>query len=512
MTPGANGRRYVGAASIVAVLTALSALLEHHAEPADLTMLYLLGVVVSAIAFGRGPAIAAALLSVAAFDFLFVPPRFTFRVSEARYLVTFAVMLVVAAITGTLTARLRDQRERALIRERRVASLHRLSHDLAVRGSAVDVLEAAVARIGELPGIEAAANLPNAQGAMVVAVGNSSILEPEAERAAALASLRHGRPTGFPPGANPGIRGVHFPLIAGTRVNAVLSLRGTEPGALVDPERMEMVRAYSSLTALALERCRLAEESRRAQTQIDAERTRSALLSSVSHDLRTPLAAITGAASALRDHSPKIGDAARRELVETISEEADRLSRLIGNLLDMTRLESGTLRVTKEWHSLEEVVGASLARLEPELGDREIRLSLPADLPLIPMDDVLFEQVIRNLVENAHKYSGNGHPIDIHASVDPIGLRLDVADRGEGFDPGDVERIFEKFYRGTKSRVRPGAGLGLAICRGIVKAHGGSIEAAARDGGGAVFTVRLPLDGSPPSVDPERAGEQTAQG
>src|SRR6185503_13245157 len=233
MTPGANGRRYVGAAAIVAGVTALSALLGHHAEPADLTMLYLLGVVVSAIAFGRGPAIAAALLSVAAFDFLFVPPRFTFRVSEARYLVTFAVMLVVAAITGTLTARLRDQRERALIRERRVASLHRLSHDLAVRGSAVDVLEAAVARIGELPGIEAAANLPNAQGAMVVAAGNSSILEPEAERAAALASLRHGRPTGFPPGANPGIRGVHFPLIAGTRVNAVLSLRGTEPGALV---------------------------------------------------------------------------------------------------------------------------------------------------------------------------------------------------------------------------------------------------------------------------------------
>ncbi len=501
---------YGGAIAIVAGATAISAILQHHSESSDLTMLYLLGVVISAIAFGRGPAIAAALLSVAAFDFLFVPPRFTFRVSDARYLVTFAVMLVVAVITGTLTARLREQRERALLRERRIASLHRLSHDLALRSGTAEVLEAAISRIGELLGVRAAAIVPDGRGAITFATGDPGVLEAEHERAAAQSALLHGRPIGFPYAAPAGVRGLHIPLVAGTRVNAVLSLSASNPEALFDTERMEMIRSFSSLTALALERCRLADDTRHAQTQIEAERARSALLSSVSHDLRTPLAAITGAASTLRDQASEIGEVARRELADTISEEAERLNRLIGNLLDMTRLESGTLRVKKEWHSLEEVVGASLTRLGPELAGREVHVSLAPDLPLIPMDDVLFEQVVRNLVENAHKYSDVSHSIDIRAAVDKEELRLEVADRGEGLAPGEEKRVFEKFYRGSRAATRPGAGLGLAICRGIVEAHGGTIAATKRPGGGSLFTVRLPLEGTPPEVECEDASDPPA--
>lgn len=473
-------------------------------------MLYLLGVVIAAMALGRGPAIAAALASVAAFDFLFVPPRFTFRVSEARYLVTFAVMLVVAVITGTLTARLRDQRERALVRERRIASLQRLSQDLALRGASAEVLEAAANRVEALLGIKVAALLPDGRGPGIVAAGDPGVLENEAERAAAEAALRHGRPVGFPPGSSPTVRGLHIPLIAGTRANAVLSLSGSNPEVFLDPERMEMIRAYSSLTALALERCRLAEDARHAQGQIEAERARSALLSSVSHDLRTPLAAITGAASALRDGGVTIEEETRRELAETISEEAARLNRLIANLLDMTRLESGTLRVTKEWHSLEEVVGAALTQLERELADREVRVSIPEDLPLIPMDAVLFEQVVRNLVENAHKHAPGREPIEIRAAIEGAELRLDVADRGEGFAAGEEHRAFEKFYRGPRAASRAGAGLGLAIAWGIVRAHGGTIAAANRSGGGAQVTVRLPLEGTPPTIDGEAVPDSTA--
>jgi two-component system sensor histidine kinase KdpD len=371
----AGGKAYGGTLLIVAGCTAAAAFMRPHFDPANLTMIYLLGVVVSAIAFGRAPAIMAAVLSVAVFDFAFVPPRFTLRVSDTQYLVTFGVMLVVAIVIGTLTARLQEQRAWAVLREQRTTELHRLSRDL--------------------------------------------------------------------------------------------------------------------------------------QMQAETERTRSALLSSVSHDLRTPLAAITGAASSLRDGSRTLSEATREELADTIAEEALRLNRLIGNLLDMTRLESGAPSPRKDWHSLEEVVGAALARLEPALQDRVVRLDLPEDLPLVPLDGVLFEQVVWNLVENAIKYAPPGGPIEISAGIQGGELRFDVADRGPGIGSDDEHRLFEKFYRGASASGQPGVGLGLSICDAIVRAHGGTIEAANRAGGGAVFTLWLPLEGAPgslPEEEPARAG------
>jgi len=356
-------KAYGGSVLIVAACTAIAAFMQRHFDPPNLTMIYLLGVVVAAIAFGRGPAVLTAVLSVAVFDFLFVPPRFNFGVSDTQYLVTFGVMLVVAIVIGTLTAWLREQHEWALYREQRAAELHRQARDL--------------------------------------------------------------------------------------------------------------------------------------QLQAETERTRSALLSSVSHDLRTPLAVITGAASSLRDGASTLSEPTRQELADTIAEEALRLNRLIGNLLDMTRLEAGALAPRKEWESLEEVVGAALERLEPALQKRPVVLKLARDLPLVPLDAVLFEQAVRNLVENANKYSAAGQPIEILAAIQGDELRFEVADRGPGIRPGEEQRLFEKFYRGANASGQPGVGLGLSICEAIARAHGGTVTAANRPGGGAVFAIWLPLEGTP---------------
>ena len=497
-----KARAYAGSVLVTAGVTILALLLRQSLESSDLTMLYLLGVVVAAISFGLGPAIAAAVLSVLAFDFLFVPPHFTFRVSDVRYLVTFTIMLVVAVITGTLTARLREQRERAKVRERRIAALYRLSHDLAAQSGARDVLATAVAHVQEVLGVRALASVPTDDDAVESPVGDPSVLETEADSEAVQGTLRSGRPAGLTEGGAAGSRVLHMPVVAGSGVRAVLSVR-LHSGQVLEPERLELFRAFSSLIGLALERCRMEDRARHTQSQIEIERARSALLSSVSHDLRTPLTAITGAATTLRDDaSGALGASTRRELAETIADEAQRLHRSIANLLDLTRLESGTLQVHKEWHSVEEVVGAALTRLGPELDGRTIQVSLTG-LPLIPMDDILFEQVVRNLVDNAMRHSGNDEPVLIQGQFEDHELRLEVSDSGRGLTEEEESRVFEKFYRGRGASNRGGAGLGLAICRGIVEAHGGTIEAANRAAGGAVFTVRLPVEGSPPTIESE---------
>ncbi|HEU4764618.1 MAG TPA: DUF4118 domain-containing protein [Candidatus Eisenbacteria bacterium] len=500
MNPRRRAGGYVGVLLILGVCTALAALMQRHFDFAGLTMVYLLGVVVSAVAFGRGPAVLASVLSVAIFDFAFVPPRYTFEVADAQYLVVFAVMLTVAVITGTLTARLREQREESRMRERRTEALYRLTHDLAVRSTVRDVLLAAVERVSELFGARAAALVADPQGVLTIAAGDPAAVASAPDRAAAEWAYSNGQAAGAVTGIPPGARGISTPLIAGAKVLGVLSLDAPAPGS----DAQELLRALSNQTALALERCRLAEDATRIRGQIEVERARSALLSSVSHDLRTPLASIAGAASSLK--AGDLPSGTRADLAQMISEEAERLDRLIGNLLDMTRVESGTLQVKKEWHSMEDIVGAALTRLERQLGGRRVRLSLPADLPLVPADDVLLEAVVRNLVENAHKYSAPEAPIDVAACIEGTWLRLDVADRGIGLREGEERRVFEKFYRGEPARALPGVGLGLAICRGVIEAHRGTIEAANRAGGGAVFTVRLPLEGAPPGVEPEGAG------
>jgi two-component system sensor histidine kinase KdpD len=260
------------------------------------------------------------------------------------------------------------------------------------------------------------------------------------------------------------------------------------------------LETFAAQTALAIERVALVDEAQQARLRSETERLRSSLLSAVSHDLRTPLATITGSASALIEGEGSLDVATRRELAQAIEDEADRLNRLVHNLLEMTRLESGGIRVRKDWHPLEEVVGSALARVEKHLGERRVDIRLPPDLPLVPLDPLLIEQVLINLLENAVKYAPGDAPIEISASVENHTARLAVADRGPGFAPGEVTRVFDKFYRGQAVGTRSGAVLGLAIARGIVEAHGGRITAEPRSGGGALFRFTLPLAAEPPEV------------
>jgi len=336
--------------------------------------------------------------------------------------------------------------------------------------------------------------------------GDPAIVQPAVEREAAQRAFETGQIAGLEHVGGEGV--LHMPLEAGIHRYGVMSV--VPRAGSWSAERFQLFRVLVSQAALALERCRLADEVHAARSLADTERSRSALLSSVSHDLRTPLAAITGAATSLRDGSSRLADATRRDLADMIAEEAQRLNRLIGNILDMTRLESGMLRVRREWHSLEELVGAALVRLEGTLGSRPVQLDLPPDLPLVSLDGVLFEQVLSNLIENAHKYSAIELPIEIRAEIAGATLRLEVADRGPGLPRGEETRVFEKFHRGPGTSAIPGAGLGLAICQGIVEAHGGTISAADRDGGGSVFTVLLPLEGEPPIVEQERGASAAA--
>jgi two-component system sensor histidine kinase KdpD len=280
----------------------------------------------------------------------------------------------------------------------------------------------------------------------------------------------------------------------------VLGVVPASAAQTVDWEQLHLLEAFAGLVALAVERVELETEADRIRLDIETERLRSSLLSAVSHDLRTPLSVITGASSTLLDSDQSLAPKVRRELAASILEESERLNRLVANLLDMTRLQAGALQVQKQWQPVEEVIGASLARLSRQLKDHPVTTDIAPDLPFAPLDDLLIQQVLVNLLENAVRYTPPGTPIKVSARKDDNSVLIDVADRGPGLPPGDPTQLFEKFYRAGDSASRIGAGLGLAICRGIVKLHGGKIQAENRPGGGAVFRFSLPLEGGPPAV------------
>jgi two-component system sensor histidine kinase KdpD len=286
------------------------------------------------------------------------------------------------------------------------------------------------------------------------------------------------------------------PLIGSTGAVGVLGLRPTDRHAMDEPERLHQLETFAAQTALALERAHMATEAQEAEVRIETERLRNSLLSSVSHDLRTPLATITGAVSTILDNTTRVDERTRRELLESVHEEAERLNRLVQNLLEMTRLESGALQLRKELHPPEEVIGAALSRLGKRLGERRITTRVPPDLPLVAMDDVLIEQVLVNLLDNAIKYTPAGSPLDIIATATDENLTIEVADHGPGLPPGREDKVFEKFYQTEPGEGR-GAGLGLAICQGIVRAHGGRIWAQNLPGGGVAFLFTLPLGERP---------------
>jgi two-component system sensor histidine kinase KdpD len=335
-----------------------------------------------------------------------------------------------------------------------------------------------------------------------------SLVAAASELAAARWAYEYG-PAGSGTDAPSGAIGTYLPLALGDTTMGVIGLVVSEVTTLRDPATRQLLETLCGQTAQALQRVQLAQEAQAAELRARTEELRSSLLSSVSHDLRTPLAAVTGAASTLLARGSTLSLRDRDDLAQAIHEEAARLARLVANLLDMTRLESGTLALKREWIPLEEPLGAALGQLESQLETRELKVDVPADLPLVPMDAVLIEQLLINLVENAIKYAGAG-PIELSARATVEGVEITVGDRGPGVPAGSEGRLFEKFYRGAQGGGGRGAGLGLAICRAIVTAHEGEISVRNRDGGGAQFTVRLPITGTPPTIpfDASASGEE----
>jgi two-component system sensor histidine kinase KdpD len=495
-------RGHLGALPVVAVSTLVVWTMHRHFDLSNLAMVYLLGVTVVAVAFGRGPAILAAVLSVGLFDFFFVPPRFTFGVADAQYVITFGVMLVVAIVIGTLAARTRDQALAARAREKRTAALYQLSRELSAGRTTPALLESAVACIRDVFGARAAILRPGERDRLAPAAGDAGLFqEGDHELGVAQWTFDHAQPAGLGTDTLPASRALHLPLIASGAALGVLSVRPTDAVRVTDPDRLQLLLTFANQTAVALERAQLAERAETARVDAEAERARNALLSSVSHDLRTPLAVITGSATALRDGAATMPEVVRRELSETIADEATRLNRLVGELLDMTRLESGKLPLRREWHSLEEIAGGVIVRLERSAPGRRVELSAAAGLPMVQVDEVLIGQAIHHLLENAIDLSPATTTVEVGIVREGDALVVEVADRGPGLPPGEESRVFEKFYRGPASRERRGAGLGLTICRGIVEAHGGEVSASARPGGGATFRIRLPVGDPAPAVD-----------
>jgi two-component system sensor histidine kinase KdpD len=473
-------------------------------EPANLIMTYLLAILAIATRYGRGPSVLASVLSVAAFDFFFVPPYLTFAVANTQYLLTFAVMLVVGLVISGLTVRIRLQAEAARQREQRTGVLYAMSRELAQAGAVESLVAIAARHIGEVFGAEVAVFLPDRAGHLRTAPHEGGAQLEENDVTLRQWVFEHRRPAGLGAGTSSSARAVHLPLLGHDSPLGVVSVRPQRRDAFTTPEPLRQLETFVNQTALALERARLADEAQDARVRAEAERLRSSLLTSVSHDLRTPLASITGAATTILESGARLDSRTQQELVESVRDEADRLNRLVQNLLEMTRLESGALQLRKEWHPLEEVIGAALHRLGQRLANRRVTTRVPPDLPLVAIDDVLIEQVLVNLLDNAIKYTPSGSPIAVIATATDRAVTVEVADHGAGLPPGEEDKVFEKFYRGQPAGGR-GAGLGLAICHGIIKAHGGHIWAQNLPEGGVAFLFNLPLADTPPASVPTDA-------
>src|SRR5450830_750352 len=496
-------RGYVWAAVSCAVTTALAWWLIAYLHPANVIMLYLVGVMIVAVRYGRSASALASFLSVLAFDFFFVAPRFSISVSDARYLITLLVMLAVSLFISSLASRMRHQANVAMLREARAGNLYMLGKELAAVLTLDQILEIGRRHLGAVFGARTAFCLPDSSDHVRVAA-------PEQHDAHALQQIDLGvaqwvydndQAAGRGTATLPAAQALYLPLNATMRTRGVLAFVAEDPLQLALPENRQMLEIFCSQIAMAIERLHYAEVAQDALVTMESERLRNSLLSAISHDLRTPLTSLVGSAEALA-RVPSLG-ADEREMAITISEQSQRMSGLVENLLDMARLQSGGITLNRQWNSIEEVVGTALRLLNKTLGERRVETHLPADLPLVRFDAVLIERVFANLIENAVKYAPAGEIIVVDARANAGRMEISVIDRGPGFPAGMEERAFEKFTRGDTESSTPGVGLGLAICRAIVDAHGGTIRALpASAHGGARVCFTLPLD-KPPALPEE---------
>ena len=490
--------RYLAALAITAACTILAQFMFPYLELSNLVMVYLLGVTATGLRFGRGPSVLAAVLNVAAFDFFFVPPRYTFAVSDAQYLITFGVMLLIALVIATLMANVRQQTRVAGARERRTALLYRMSRELTATRGTADMARIAVKHVAEGFQCEAVVLLPDGVGKL------HSPREPPVEgsyRGSDLAVAQwvfdHGRRAGFGSDTLPAAPALYLPLGDSRRLLGVLAVLPRNRRLVLLPEQLHLLETFAGQIGLAVERERLAAQAEAARVSAQSESLRNTLLASISHDLRTPLAVMAGAGSTLAQHGTALDETTRTTLARTIETRAREMSELISNVLDLTRFEAGTFALRREWESIDDLAAVALERLRERLAGHSVELRLPGETPPVFVDAILVVQLFANLFDNFIKYTPAGSRATVTAVPEGALLRVVVDDDGPGLPPGDPARLFDKFQRGDGEGVIAGVGLGLAICRAIVQAHGGTIRAAARpEGGGARFEFTLPATGT----------------
>jgi two-component system, OmpR family, sensor histidine kinase KdpD len=487
--------RYLAGIGLVVLATFLGYFVRDRLEPANLVMIYLACTVIAALFLGRGPSLLVTVLGVLAFDFFLIPPYLTFSVSDTQYLVTFAVLFIVSLVVSTLVVRVRDQAESAIQREAHTAALFSLGRDLTSSIDLKQVADTVITKIQQVFGGEAGLFIP-VDGRLKLFTASPGFQDDSNHSGVASLAFEHGKPAGVGTDTLPAVKVRCQPLKTARGMVGVISIQPEQTGILSNPEQRQILDSFANQAALAIERTLLEEQARQAEILKVTEKLQSSLLNSISHDLRTPLVSITGALSSLRATNLVLDQASRETLLDTAFEEAERLNRLVGNLLNMTRIEAGAIHLQKEPCDIQDALGAAIEQLGERLQMRELKIIIPPDLGLVMVDIPLFEQVLVNLLDNAVKYSTEDTAIEINVVQADNSVQIDICDRGIGIPEAALELIFDKFYRVQRPERVTGTGLGLAICRGIVEAHGGTIVALNRPGGGSILQVILPK-GSP---------------
>lgn len=491
-----SARSVVAAAIVCAAVTLLAWPLAASLDHANIVMVYLLAVVGVALRFGRLAGITSAFLGVLSFDYFFVEPRFSFAVQDVQYLITFAVMLVVALLIATQTARLRAEADQAALREARTRALYRLAQEISGAFETTQIRDRVAAFLAGEFGVETTMLLLEPDGHLAP-VGAAQAGEPSPAKVAEQV-IASGHPAPFID-ANTSAVALVLPLAAPFQRRGVLVAWTRRRDYVVTNVQRPLLDAVAALATTAIERVHYVEVARQVQVDMESERLRSVVLSAVSHDLRTPLTVVVGLADTLNQPGSDL-EPGQARIAAALRDEAMRMSRLVENLLDMARLRSGRVQLRKAWQPLEEVVGSAVGAVEASFPGRKIAIALDADLPPLEFDGTLVERVLVNLLENAIKYGGPG-PIAIHGMRRGAEVEIQVNDTGSGFPAGDNDRLFEMFERGSAEPAASGTGLGLAICKAIVEAHGGSITATNRTDGGASVVVRLPATDPPASLE-----------
>ncbi len=502
--PALNFRAYILSAAYVAIALAVGVVLDQVLDVRNLALVFLMAVLTSAVIHGLRPALYTCIVSALCFNFFFLPPRYTLTINDPESVLALFFFLGVAVVASNLTATVQRQAVAARQRARTTEDLYLFSKKLAGTGTLDDVLWATAFQIASMLKVRVVLLLPEGNSIAVKAGYPPDDTLDDADIAAARWAWEHNHAAGRGADTLPGAKRLYVPLRTGRTAVGVIGLDSDRrDGPLLTPEQQRLLDALADQAALAIERVQLVADVDRAKLAAEADRLRSALLTSISHDLKTPLAAILGASGTLRDYFDSMSAEDRTDLLSTVVDESERLNRFIANLLDMTKIESGAMEPNYALHYAGDIAGTALRRAAKILDHHRTEMTIAADLPMVRVDPVLFEQVLFNLLDNAAKYAPEGSIIRIEGWADADNVVLQVSDEGPGIPPADLTRVFDTFYRVRKGdQVRAGTGLGLSICRGFIEAMGGTITAGNRtDRSGAVFTIRLPKPNDIPKLD-----------